>query len=55
MSETNKAVRDLPDPPRRGLSWEDVEVLRRAGLHNIADIAERYLRKRQPWWRRRKR
>lgn len=44
MSRYLPPVRDLPDPPRRSLSWEDVRVLREAGSYETAKIAEEYLR-----------
>ena len=38
-----QAVRDLPDPKRRGLTQEDIETLRKANLGKLAALAERYI------------
>jgi hypothetical protein len=37
------AVRDLPDPDRQELTEEDIEVLIKAGLTEIARVGRRYV------------
>lgn len=47
-------VRDLPEPERGPLSWEDVEALRGSRLWQLAEIAERYVlarERRERRWR----
>ena len=39
-----EAVRDLPDPERDQLTREDLDVLRDAGLGELAEIGEQYVR-----------
>lgn len=40
---TKDAVRDLPTPDRKKITKDDVATLRRLGLDELAEIAERYL------------
>jgi hypothetical protein len=44
LRELRQAVRDLPDADKGNrITQEDVDVLRRAGFDDLAEIAERYL------------
>jgi len=43
VRKMREAVRDVPDPDRRPVTSKDVKRLRKAGLDDLAEIAESYV------------